>query len=131
MSKKKDPPDYPGDEALKQKIGEALRELRLQKGLSLDEVDAFIDAVTEEDVNPLLPRALALVTRQSREAKKMSRVELSAASGVPLSLINKVERAKAHNATVTQVARIALALGRPPSEVLEQVFELAERLRSS
>ena len=131
MSKKKDPPGYPGDEAFKKKLGEVLGELRVQKGLSIDEMNAFIDACTEEDVHPLLPRALALVARQLRESKKMSRVELSEASGVPLALINKIERAKAHNATVTQVARIAVALGHSAGEFLDQVFELADRLGSS
>jgi len=42
MSKKKEPPNYPGDEAIKQKFGEVMRELRLEKELSIEEVDAFI-----------------------------------------------------------------------------------------
>ena len=131
MPKKKDPPGYQGDEAFRKKLGGTLHMLRLQKGLSIDEMDAFIDAVTQEDADPLLPRALAVVTRQLRESKKMSRVELSAASGVPLAVITKIERAKAHNATVTQVVRIALALGHPAGDFLDQIFELRERLRSS
>ena len=49
MSKKKDPPGYPGDEAIKQKFGEVMRELRLEKGLSIEEVDAFIDERMRED----------------------------------------------------------------------------------
>jgi hypothetical protein len=40
MTKRKDPPGYPGDEAVKKQFGEALRKLRLEKSLSLEEVDA-------------------------------------------------------------------------------------------
>lgn len=96
MSKRKDPPGYPGDEAFRKKLGEVLRELRLQNGLSIDKMDAFIDALTEEDVHPPLPRALALMTKQLREAKKMSRVELSEASGVPLGLTTTRKRTQCH-----------------------------------
>jgi hypothetical protein len=38
--KRKDPPDYPGDEAVKKAVGEALREIRTQKGLSLEGANA-------------------------------------------------------------------------------------------
>lgn len=112
-------------------LGETLHELRLQKGLSLAETDAFIDERTLEDSHPLLPRALALVTRELREKKKMSRMDLSEACSLPLGLINKVERAKAHDITVARVVRLALALEHPPGDFVEQVFEAEERLRSS
>lgn len=42
MSKRKDPPDYPGDEEIQKRLGELLHELRVKKGLSLEEVDAFV-----------------------------------------------------------------------------------------
>ena len=41
---KKDPPDYPGDEAIKKAFGEALRKLRLERGLSIEEADAILRA---------------------------------------------------------------------------------------
>src|SRR5215470_16615316 len=106
MSKKKGPPGYPGDEAIRKQLGEVLRELRLEKGLSIEEVDALIDEGIQEDTHPLLPRALSLVTRELREARKMSRVQLSEVSGLPLRLINKIECAKTHEITLTQVVRI-------------------------
>lgn len=130
MSKKKEPPDYPGDEAIKQKFGEVMRELRLEKGLSIEEVDAFIDERMQEDSHPLLPRALALVTRELRERKKMSRAQLSEVSGLPLRLINRLERAKAHNLTLTQAVRIAMALEYPVTDFVEQVFTVEERLKA-
>lgn len=130
MSKKKEPPHYPGDEAIKQKFGEVMRELRLEKGLSIEKVDAFIDERMQEDTHPLLPRALALVTRELRERKKMSRAQLSEVSGLPLRLINKIERAKAHNLTLTQAVRIAMALKHPITDFVEQVFKVEERLKA-
>jgi len=123
MSKKKEPPDYPGDEAIKQRFGEVLRELRLEKGLSIEEVDAFIDERMQEDTQPLLARAFSLVIRELRERKKMSRMELSEVSGLPLRLINQIERAKAHNLTLTQAVRIAMALEHPVTDFVEQVSE--------
>ena len=130
MSKKKEPPDYPGDEAIKQKFGELMRELRLEKGLSIEEVDAFIDERMQEDSHPLLPRALALVTRELRERKKMSRTQLSDVSGLPLRLINQIERAKAHHLTLTQAVRIAMTLERDVSDFVEQVFKVEEQLKA-
>ena len=130
MSKKKGPPGYPGDEAIRKKLGEVLRELRLGKGLSIEEMDALVDEGIQEDTHPLLPRALSLVTRELREARKMSRMQLSEVSGLPLRLINKVERAKAHEITLIQVARIAMALEHPVVDFVEQVYKVEEQLRS-
>jgi transcriptional regulator with XRE-family HTH domain len=128
MSKKKDPPDYPGDEAIRKKFGEILRELRLKKGLSIEDVDAFQDI--EQDSRPHFPRALALVTRKLREARKMSRAQLSDASGLPLALINQIERAKAHDISLTQIIRLAMALEHAASDFVDQVYEVEEQLRS-
>lgn len=130
MSKKKEPPNYPGDEAIKQKFGEVMRELRLEKGLSIEEVDAFIDERMREDAHPLLARAFSLVTRELRERKKMSRVQLSEVSGLALRLINQIEHAKAHNLTLTQVARIAMALDNGIADFVEQVFKVEEQLKA-
>ena len=130
MSKKKAPPGYPGDEVIRKKFGEVLRELRQEKQLSIEEVDALVEEGMRQDRQPLLPRALALVTRQFREQRKMSRAELSDASGVPLAFINKLERAKIHDITLTQVVRLAMALEHPVADFVEQIYEAEMRLRS-
>jgi transcriptional regulator with XRE-family HTH domain len=130
MSKEKGPPGYPGDEAIRKKFGELIRELRLEKGLSTEQVDAFIDERMQEDTHLLLGRAFSLVTRELRESKKMSRAELSEVSGLPLNLINKLERAKAHNLTLTQVVRIAMALDYGVGDFVEQVFKVEQRLKT-
>jgi len=130
MPKEKGPPGYPGDEAIRKRFGELIRGLRLEKGLSTEEVDAFIDQRMQEDTHPLITRAFSLVTRELRESKNMSRAELSEVSGLPLELINKIERAKAHNLTLTQVVRIAMALNHDVGDFVEQVFKVEQRLKT-
>jgi DNA-binding Xre family transcriptional regulator len=131
MSKKKEPPDYPGDEAIKKRLGEVMRELRLEKRLSIEDLDAFIDKRMQEDTHPRLARAFSLVIRELRERKKMSRMELSEASGLPLRLINQIERAKAHNLTLIQAVRIAMALEHDVTDLVEQAFKVEERLKAN
>ena len=92
---KKDPPGYPGDEAITKAFGEALRKLRLELGLSIEEADAILRAGIEY---PRLARALGIVVRRLREQQKMSRTQLSTASGLPLRFIIRVERGKAQDA---------------------------------
>ena len=130
MSKKKDPPGYPGDEVIMQKFGELMHKLRLEKGLSIEQVDTLINEGMQEDTQPLLPRALSLVTRELREAKKMSRAQLSEVSGLPLPLINRLERARAHGLTLTQLVRIAMALDHDVADFVEKVSKVEEQLRS-
>ena len=89
---KKDPPGYPGDEAITKAFGEALRKLRLERGLSIEEADAILRTRIEY---PRLPRALEIVVRRLRKQQKMSPTQLSAASGLPLRFIISVERGKA------------------------------------
>lgn len=126
MKKRKDPPGYPGDEAIRKAFGETLRELRLQKGWSLEEADAMLQDAFQEDPDPLLARALGLVVRQLREKQKMSRVQLSAASSLPVRFISNLERGKVQNATLTQIVRISMALNHSIVDLVNQV-EIRER----
>jgi hypothetical protein len=48
---KKDPPDYPGDEAILKAFGEAIRDIRLEKGLSLEEADALFQEAPGEPLS--------------------------------------------------------------------------------
>jgi hypothetical protein len=58
-------------------------------------------------------------------------MELSEVSGLPLRLINKIEQAKAHNLTLTQAVRIAMALGYDVADFVEQVVKVEERLKAN
>jgi transcriptional regulator with XRE-family HTH domain len=128
--KKQDPPGYPGDEAVKQAVGEALRQIRLERGLSLEEAEAVFRKANQEDPESMVPRALGIVVRQLREKQKMSRAQLSRASGLPVRFIGVLERGQAHNATITDVVRISFGLNHPLTDFVSQVDEVSKKLRA-
>jgi DNA-binding transcriptional regulator YiaG len=126
--KKKDPPGYPGDGVVTKAIGDALRKLLLEKGLSVEEADTAFRKANEEDPQSMVPRALGLVVRQLREKQKMSRAQLSRASGLSVRFIAKVERGRAKNATITDVVRIAFGLNHPVTDFVTEVDEVSAKL---
>jgi ribosome-binding protein aMBF1 (putative translation factor) len=126
--KKKDPPGYPGDEAVIKAIGDALRKLLLEKGLSVEEADAAFRKANQEDPESMVPRALGMVVRQLREKQKISRAQLSRASGLSVRFIGKVERGRAKNATITDVVRIAFGLNHPVTDFVSRVDEVSAKL---
>jgi DNA-binding Xre family transcriptional regulator len=130
MKKKNDPPDYPGDEAVNKAFGDALREIRLAKGLPLEEVDALLQKAEREGPHPHVYRALGIVVRQLRETQKMSRVQLSEVSGLRIQFISRLERGKASDVTVVQIVRLAMALEQPVTDFVEQVVNKEKELSS-
>jgi ribosome-binding protein aMBF1 (putative translation factor) len=128
--KKKDPPGYPGDEAVTKAVGEALREVLQEKGLSVEEADAAFQKTSQEDTDPLVPRALGIVVRQLRVKKKMSRMQLSSASGLSARFIGTVERGRAQDATITDVVRICFGLNHPATDFVTQVDEVLKKLKA-
>jgi transcriptional regulator with XRE-family HTH domain len=127
--KKKDPPGYPGDEAVKKAVGEALREIRLEKGLSLEEANALFQNTNQEDRQSVVPRALGIVVRQLREKQRISRAQLSRASGLSVRFIGTVERGRADNATITDVVRISFGLDHPITDFVSRVDEVSKKLK--
>jgi hypothetical protein len=125
--KKKDPPGYPGDEAVTKAIGEALRKLLLEKGLSVEEAYAALRKANEENPGSIVPRALGFVVRQLREKQKMSRAQLSRASGLSLRFIGKVERGGAKNATIPDVVRVGFGLNYPITDFVSEVDEVSKK----
>jgi transcriptional regulator with XRE-family HTH domain len=125
---KKDPPDYPGDEAIKKAIGEALRQLRLERGPSIEETAAILKAGPGY---PRLPCALGIVVKRLREQQKMSRAQLSSASGLTLRFIINVEPGKADDATVTDIVRLSFGLNQSAEDFVTQVVEVLEKLGQS
>ena len=126
--KKKDPPGYPGDELVKKAVGDALREIRLERGLSLEEANALFQEANQEDPQSMVPRALGIVVRQLREKQKISRAHLSRASRLSARFIGRVERGRAANATITDVVPIAFGLNHPITDFVSQVDELSKKL---
>ena len=130
MANRNEPPGYPGDEAVKKAFGEALRGLRLQKGLSLEEADALLQEASQQNLYPRLYRALGIVVRQLREKQKMSRAELSSVSGLEKRFITVLERGQATGATLTQIVRLAMSFGYSVADFVEEVLKKEQELTS-
>jgi helix-turn-helix protein len=65
-----------------------------------------------------------------REQQKMSRAQLSSASGLSVRFIGKLERGKAHDATLTDVVRISFGLNYPVTDLVNLVDKLEKKLKS-
>jgi DNA-binding Xre family transcriptional regulator len=130
MKKRKDPPGYPGDEAILKAAGDALRNVRIEKGLSLEQADAAFQESLKQDLYPRLPRALGIVVRRLREKQNMSRMQLSDASGLSARFLSTLERGKATNASLTQIVRISFGLNCPITDLVNEVVAMEEKLRS-
>lgn len=130
MKKRKDPPGYPGDEAILKAFGYALRDVRIEKGLSLEQADAAFQESLKQDLYPRLPRALGIVVRRLREQQNMSRMQLSDASGLSARFLSALERGKAANASLTQIVRISFGLNCPIVDLVNEVVAMEKKLRS-
>jgi transcriptional regulator with XRE-family HTH domain len=129
--KKKDPPDYPGDDAVTKAFGEAVRRIRLEKGLSIEQAEALLKEAVKNDPHPHLYRALGIVVRQLREKQSMSRTELSSASGLQASrFISRLERGNSPSATLTQIVRLCMALKLSVADLVEEVLKKERELTS-
>jgi hypothetical protein len=129
MKRRKDPPGYPGDEAVLKALGDALRD-RIEKGMSLEQADAAFKEALKQDAYPRLPRALGIVVRRLREEQNMSRMQLGDASGLPVRFLSMLERGKAANATVTQIVRLSFGLNCPITDLVNEVVAVEEQLGS-
>jgi hypothetical protein len=67
---KKDPPGYPRDDAIKKVFGDAVRQIRQEKGLSLEEAEALVKQAKEKVDLSRAARALGIAVRQLREQQK-------------------------------------------------------------
>ncbi len=129
MSEKKDPPGYPGDEAIELWINKGIEDLREQKGMSPESLQVLRDEAERTKPHPLLARLLALVIRRLREAKKMSREQLSERSGLPLRFVNQLERAKKKDIAAVDLVRLAMALDHSIGDLAKQIEDEQQRLK--
>jgi DNA-binding Xre family transcriptional regulator len=130
MKKKKDPPGYPGDEAILKAFGDSLRDLRIEKGLSLEQADAAFQDALKQDLYPRLPRALGIVVRRLREKQNMSRAQLGDSCGLSARFLSSLERGRASNATITQIVRLSFGLNCPVTDLVNEILAVEEKLRS-
>ncbi len=93
-------------------------------------MNAVLQEVMRNDAHELLPRALGIVVRQLREKQKLSRMQLSRASGLTVRFISSLERGKAHNATLTDIVRIFMGLNHPVTKFVELVADWEQKLKS-
>jgi len=70
MKRRKDPPGYPGDEAVLKALGDALRDIRIEKGMSLEQADAAFPRSLETGSIPAAaatsPSLLIMILHGSR-----------------------------------------------------------------
>ena len=128
---KKDPPGYPGDDAINKAVGEAVRQIREEKGLSVEEAEALVKQAAKKVDIFRAARALGIVVRRLREQQKLTRAELSSASGLTLRFIIDLERGKAHDASLTDIVRICFALNVAPTDFVSQVEEVTQKIGRS
>ena len=125
---KKDPPGYPGDDAVKKAFGEAVRKIREERGLSLEEAEALVKQSKEKVDVARAARALGIVVKRLREQQKLTRAQLSSASGLALRLIINLERGRGHDTSLTDIVRICYALNVVPADFIREVEEVTEKI---
>jgi len=136
MILRKDPPGYPGDEAVCQEFGRVLRKVRLEAGLTTDQAEILVrEALTPNNStykNMHFGRALGIFVRRIRERKGMTRIQLASNSGLPLRFIISVERRKVTSGgNLCQLTRLAYGLNYPLSQFFDELTDLNEDLAGS
>jgi DNA-binding XRE family transcriptional regulator len=127
----KDPPGYPGDEAVRKAFGRAMKQARLECGLSIEQAEAAIREGLRPDEarNKFthLGRALGIFVRQLRERKGMTRIQLASKSGLPLRFIILVERGKlASGDDICQLTRLAFGLQYSVGQFFNELTDVDE-----
>lgn len=113
---------YPGDEVIYKAIGETLRKLRLESGMSIEQAEeAFREALAKTDYSATY-RALGLTVKEERERQSISRAELSRMSGLRLRDLILLERGQLSRLPAAYFFRISYALKISPA-VLARRFE--------
>jgi DNA-binding XRE family transcriptional regulator len=128
--KRKDPPGYPGDEAINKAFAETVRSVRIAKGLSIEEADALVETAMRRETPHNSTRALGLVVRELHEKRGMSRRALGRASGLSVRWIVFIERGKA-DPTLTDVARLSIGLQCSITELIRRAYVVKQQVDAS
>jgi cytoskeletal protein RodZ len=134
MNRRKDPEETElkelqlfEDEIIGKSIGKTLKDIRVQKGLSIDEA---MEGVESTSIDPKqMSRALGLALKQSREERHMSRRELSRKTGFPLSKTIRLERGLADRLPITEFVRISYALEMSLEALWDRFDEFYDNIR--
>ena len=119
-----DPFQYPGDDVIGKALGEALKQARLEAGLSIEEAEELLRVEMEGLDRRRLSRAMGLAIREARERHHMSRKELSRKAGLPLRRLIALERGVTEDFCATEFFRISYALQMKPHELAERYEEI-------
>ena len=133
MILKKDPPGYPGDEAIRKAFGQSLKRARLESGLTTDQAEALLrEALSPAETRDKfkhIGRALGVFARRIRERKGMTRIQLVGNSGLSLRFIILAERGKVTSGgDLCQLVRLAYGLKYPVDQFFQELTDLNEEL---
>src|SRR6266851_3718264 len=121
-----DPFQYPGDDVMGKALGEALKQARLEAGLSLEEAERRLRMEMEGLDYKRMARAMGRAIKEAREKRHLSRKELSSKAGLPLGRLIALERGSTENFFATEFFRISYAMKMRPHELAE-CYEEIER----
>lgn len=129
----KDPPGYPGDEVIRKAFGEALRQARLESGLTTDQAATLLrKQVVESELNGdhrNVGRALGILVRRIRESKGISRVQLAECSGLSLRFIISAERGQVRDGgDLCQLVRLSYGLQCSLEQFVQDLCDLETAL---
>ena len=113
---------YPGDEAIIQGVAAALRKLREDAGLTIEEAEAKYRHVDCTNA----AKAMAIVIKEARIG--LSLRELSDIAGVGIHRLKAIERAATIDFPITDFFRIAYALCIPAGDLMRQIEEREKAL---
>ena len=123
-----DPFQYPGDDVLSRAVGEALKRVRLEAGLSIEEAEERLRVVMERLDYKRISRALGLAIKEAREKRQISRQDLGRNAGLSLRRLIGIERGFAGELPVTDFFRISFALRMRPDELAERFEEIEKNM---
>jgi transcriptional regulator with XRE-family HTH domain len=119
-----DPFEYPGDDVMGKALGEALKQARLEAGLSIEEAEERLRMEMEGLDYKRMARAMGRAIKEARETRHLSRKELSSKAGLPLGRLIALERGSTENFFATEFFRISYAMKMRPHELAECYEEI-------
>jgi len=119
---------YPGDDVICRALGGALKQARLEAGLSIEEAEERMRAAMGALDRKRIARAMGLAIKGAREKRHVSRKELSRSAGLPLRRLIALECGLARNVFATEFFRIGYALKMKPSALAERDEEIEKNI---
>ncbi len=128
MKRRKDPPDYPGDEYITRRFYEMIDELRESAGMTHQELQKAILAGREEGFqnSAAMRRAMGIRFRAARERRSFTRIQLADLSNIPAREIGRIERGRS-DLQIGDIVRLCLALKYDIVELMAESWPANQR----